>query len=89
VAKPSVNQPLDRGEQAAGFGAAALVAAASGKARGGAQFPELCPLLRGIVATSLLTDYTNKDIRQKSGGARGEATEYRSQPFHSAVLSGI
>ena len=37
---------VDRREEVAGFGVAALVAAEPGEARGGAQFPELCPLLR-------------------------------------------
>src|ERR1700737_465975 len=38
---------VDRREQVAGFGAAALVAAEPGEARGGAQFPELGFLLLG------------------------------------------
>jgi hypothetical protein len=38
---------VDRREQAAGFAAAALVAAQPGKADGGAQFPELGLLLAG------------------------------------------
>src|SRR5437870_4194248 len=36
---------VDRGEKIAGFGVTALVAAEPGEARGGAQFPELGPLL--------------------------------------------
>src|SRR5215470_14836307 len=35
---------VDRCEQVAGFGAAALVATQPGEARGGAQFPQLCLL---------------------------------------------
>ena len=38
---------VDRGEQVAGCGAATLVAPQSGKARGGAQFPQLGFLLSG------------------------------------------
>jgi hypothetical protein len=38
---------VDRRQETAGFGAAALVAAESGKARGGAQFPKLGFLLLG------------------------------------------
>ena len=38
---------VDRREKVAGFGAATLVAAKPGEARGGAQFPELGPLLPG------------------------------------------
>jgi hypothetical protein len=38
---------VDRREQVAGFGAAALVAAEPGEAHGGAQLPELGPLLLG------------------------------------------
>ena len=37
---------VDRSEEVAGFGVAALVAAEPGEARGGAQFPELGLLLR-------------------------------------------
>src|SRR6516165_1806180 len=40
-------QAIDRRQQVAGFGAAALVAAEPGKAHSGAQFPELGPLLPG------------------------------------------
>jgi hypothetical protein len=38
---------VDRREKVAGFGVAALVAAQPGEACGGAQFPELGPLLLG------------------------------------------
>jgi len=38
---------VDGCQEVAGFGAAALVAAERGEAHGGAQFPELGPLLRG------------------------------------------
>src|SRR6516164_2441262 len=38
---------VERGEQVAGFGLAALVAAQPGEAHGGAQFPELGFLLLG------------------------------------------
>ena len=38
---------VDRREKIAGFSAAALVAAEPGEARGGAQFPQLGPLLLG------------------------------------------
>src|SRR5438477_3920450 len=40
---------VDRREEVAGFGVAALVAAEPGEARGGAQFPELSLLLLGDV----------------------------------------
>src|SRR6202047_4459604 len=43
LGKPAV----DRREKIAGFSAAALVAAEPGEAHGGAQFPELGPLLLG------------------------------------------
>src|ERR1700732_4769012 len=43
LGKPAV----DRREKIAGFSAAALVAAEPGEARGGAQFPQLGPLLLG------------------------------------------
>ena len=36
---------VDRREDGAGCGTTALLAAQSGKAHGGTQFPELCPLL--------------------------------------------
>jgi hypothetical protein len=38
---------VDRREQIVGCGAAALIAAQTGEAHGGAQFPELGPLLPG------------------------------------------
>src|SRR5713226_8436231 len=38
---------VDRREEVAGFGVAALVAAEPGEARGGTQFPELGALLHG------------------------------------------
>jgi hypothetical protein len=38
---------VDRREEVVGFGTAALVAPEPGKAGGGAQFPELGPLLLG------------------------------------------
>src|SRR6516225_3334198 len=44
----TLNKPaVDRCEQVAGFGAAALVAAERSEAHGGAQLPELGALLRG------------------------------------------
>ncbi len=45
--EPFGEPAVDRREDVAGFGAAALVAAEPGEARGGAQFPELGLLLLG------------------------------------------